>query len=218
MDSFRIDEFQCPSCGYAGPMQVFESANIERDPHLRDELLQGTFMVQGCPGCGEPCVVEMDMLLYIDLDRRQFFACFQRGRRAAAGAQPPQVDEAIHRALVRDARSADLVGKRIVFGYEELREKVFCYQAGLDDRLLEALKLQVLLAPGSDDIRALSLRTVSADGLHFASLEPGGIGEVAIPRANYDRLVGDRVYVASMLPALFASHYVHVERCLPAPG
>lgn len=163
------------------------------------------------------------MLLYIDLERRQFFACFQRGRRAEAEALEPLVDEAFHRALMRDApapirRSAEHVGRRIVFGYEELREKVFCYQAGLDDRLLEALKLQVLMAPGGADIHALSLRTVSADGLHFAALEPGGIGQVAVPRGNYDRLAGERAHVASMLPALFDSHYVHVARCLPTPG
>lgn len=219
MSTLSKTETRCPACGDAFAVRTVDSANVQRMPAFRDALLQGRFMVERCPHCGAGAVVQMDMLLYTDLPRGQFVAVFSPARREEVPHLEGTVAQAFRRAFIDNApppvqRSAEHVGQRVVFGYGELREKVVCWDAGLDDRVLEALKLQVMQAQPT--LTDLQLDRVEDDVLRFHARQEGEAGELVLQRRQYDGLLALRPTLITLLPALFTGAYVHVDAVLDA--
>jgi CpXC protein len=208
------------TCGCGAPVEVFvaDSLNAGRHPHLRQLVIDRKLHTFECGACGRPFTVEKQ-LLYFDFDRRQFLGVFpttERARERECGRELLTAYETAMRdqapELVRDLSHQFLV--RIVFGYEELREKLIADELGLSDLVLEALKLDLI---GSDgwflDHRVLTVRLDSAtpDGRlmfypEWLGAPPDGVTRepFLIERAAYDalfvhhdRLVAERRDLAS---------------------
>ena len=194
-------------------MLVVESANVQRFPDFRERLLKRTLMRFTCASCTHPFVIEHEML-YTDLERRQFFGVFPRAA-AAQFAQCEEWIEATYRQtfleegpeVVRQA--LDNCVRRVVFGYEQLREKVVCFDAGLDDRILEAVKVALGDAAPALGGR-LSLQSVDEDRLHFAA-ESGAV--IAVGRDVYDGISAEADKVKALLAPLWQGIFVSAERC-----
>lgn len=108
------------------------------------------------------------------------------------------------RALKRDAEGCL---RRVVFGAEALTEKITIWNAGLDDALVECLKLDIRLRRPSLRARPeVDLRLVRADAdrLGFASVGGG----VWVPRARYDALAAERSALAHRWAPLFRGPWV----------
>ena len=166
-----------------------------------------------CTSCTRPFVIEQEML-YTDIERRQFFGVFPRVD-AAQFAQYEEWIEATYRqtfleegpTVVRQA--LDKCIRRVVFGYEQLREKVVCFDAGLDDRILEAVK--VALADAEPALGAhLSLQSVEGGRLLLAT-ESARV--VAVDRDVYDGIAADADRVKTLLAPLWQGLFVSAERC-----
>jgi hypothetical protein len=203
----------CPECGAEQDVLVVESANVQRFPDFRTRLFQRTLMRFVCTSCARPFVVEHEML-YTDIERRQFFGVFPRAA-AAQFAQYEQWIEATYRetfleegpTVVRQA--LDNCIRRVVFGYEQLREKVVCFDAGLDDRILEAVK--VALGDAAPAVGArLSLQSVD-DGRLLLATESGAL--CAVDREVYDGIAADADRVKTLLAPLWQGPFVSAERC-----
>lgn len=181
MSTYGPTPVSCPACGHTQDAVLPESANAARRPAYRDEVLAGTFMRVTCEGCGAPYVVERD-LLFTHLDAGLFVLVFPSARRAEVKKLSALAREVFRRAVHYEAPPVISqlyahLEPRLVFGYEELREKVLCNDAGLDDRYVELLK-DILLAqiPGADEagVEGLVLREVASDGkLVFAQYGRG---------------------------------------------
>jgi predicted RNA-binding Zn-ribbon protein involved in translation (DUF1610 family) len=205
----------CPACGVEQGVLVVESANVQRFPAFREQLLAGTFMRFRCPKCGTAFVIERQ-LFYTDLEARLFIGVFPRGERAHADEYALVLEAAYRQAFEREpppvVRSA--VGelqRRIVFGYEELREKVVCFGAGLDDRTLEAVKLA--LTERSPTLGRLFLQSAGDDALSFRSAS----GEALIvERTVYREMYADADRLRLLLPSLWIHLHVSVDRCVGA--
>lgn len=185
---------------------------------FRTQVLEGTFMRFDCVGCKRPFIVEMD-LLYTDFDGRLLIDVFSRARRDEAARCEALVDETYETVFVREppATVRAVLGeftRRIVFGYEELREKVVCFSAGLDDRILEAVKLMLKQADRSL-VQRLSLQAVDDESLWLARVGVQG-PLLRVPKEVYAEAAGDVTRIASLLPGLWTGHYVCVEKCLIA--
>lgn len=187
MSTFRPHTVACPACARPMDVHLLEGMHITRIPDVRAAILDGTFHVFGCPGCGHRFVVEVPAIYtdfpswqYVAVDvgrppelgpvkakhRRVFDECFTLG--------PPAAQE-----LALSMRT------RLVFGYPALREKLLLWDAGLDDRVVEGLKGDLLrregLGPGAEEIRVVAV----LDGGHLvcARLEaapPGAPGEADV--------------------------------------
>lgn len=137
-------EMRCPACGVSQVGHVPESVNVARRPAYRGEVLRREFMRVACGGCGVRVTVERE-LLYSDLDHGLFVLVFPRVEREHHKRHAAVAREVFRRAVLNEAPRvvADLFGAiepRVVFGYDELREKVLANDRGLDDRVVEGLK------------------------------------------------------------------------------
>jgi hypothetical protein len=111
---------------------------------------------------------------------------------------------------------------RTVFGLLALREKLICFEAGLDDVVLELLKFRLMLAPdgfaliGNAHPRLIDL---NQDRLVFAApidqTEPTPQYElVSCPQQAYDDIASDHEFRASLEASLNGSPYVDCGKLL----
>jgi hypothetical protein len=137
----------CQGCGARVYGAVTERINAERTPGMVENLLDGRFQRFDCRVCGRAGVVDNE-LLYLDLTRKHWVGMFPPARRpeqAALGAHVERcLDEALAAAPPALARTRAEFLVRVVFGVAELREKVMAWHAGLDDAVLEILKLDLM--------------------------------------------------------------------------
>jgi hypothetical protein len=147
MSAYVQADFEC-RCGHVNAINVANGIHVSTDPDMRQAVLDGTFHHFTCSECRVALVVE-DVLPYTDFPRQHMFTV----------VPPPAIHEmqqwvefsntSFHQTmevgalpLVREW--APHMKRRLVFGLDSLREKLLVFDAGLDDRVLEILKLKML--------------------------------------------------------------------------
>ena len=209
----------CRACGADIEATSFESINPTRHPFLQERLLERTLLRRSCQRCGAPHQ-HLDRLIWTDLpgrlcacvvpeEERPHWARLEQEARAALSVPlceegPPAV-----------RRWGATVAIRLVFGSEELREKVVCRIAGLDDRVVEYLKVTLMdrdlgvvpVLDACDPTGDLRFRFFDRD-------EP-----VTLPRDRYRQAAARAAELADELPGLFAAGatWVHSGRALRSP-
>lgn len=198
MSTFVPSTIVC-RCGERYRVEVATGLHISRRPDLRQQILDGTFHRFFCPACGMTTMVD-DLFAFTDFSRRQWFTVAPSTglpwrRRWLAVAR-----DSFEATMVKNAPEL-VVGwgqemtRRLIFGLAPLREKLIAADAGLDDRVVELLKIQL--------IRDLRDRFSADDYFHLVAVTPAGelaferthhdglIRRFPIPRAMYDALAGD---------------------------
>jgi len=217
--------FECPACGHSCPIWLPESVNAATDPQAREALLAGTLMRYPCEACGESCVIERE-LLYTDLDRGTFILVFPRAREKEASALADVAREVFRQAVTGAPRiiaeAYAHIEPRVVFGYDQLREKVVCTEAGLDDRVIEAVKHMLLQVPGAaqSGVSGLLLTQVGEQGeLYFAQIgtafTPDQRPLLGVERAIYDDMTSGRMSDLLKRDDMLGGPYVSQRRLLP---
>ena len=228
MSKFEPAQVRC-ACGTELDVMAADSLHITNLPEVRAQILRGELHVFRCPACGAR--VQLDKLLaYTDFDRWQWFTVFPE-EALATWEEAVRFAEQSFAATVEE-RSPPIVKAwspkfrsqmRAVFGVQALREKLLLDDAGLDDRTIEALKLQLLAwydlpyAPGAH----LWFSRIEDDQLVFAWATASGPGAappvlVAVPLAAYQRLAIDRDAARALAPVLADSIAVDFRIARPA--
>lgn len=148
MSIFEPRTLTCPHCGVDAEHAVAVSINGGRSPQYRQQILDGSFQVIACPTCGKKTEAD-GPFIYIDLRDKIWIGCFPRAWEPAWRSFENEPLDSWRRSMIDHApsnvrRMADGFRVRAVFGLPALREKLLCLQHGIDDRLLEALKLDLL--------------------------------------------------------------------------
>jgi hypothetical protein len=176
VSTFRPYEATCPACEHRWNVEIARGLHITRLPHIREQLLTGRFQVYQCPRCDSPTVFEATVV-YTDFDRHEYVAC------ETAASASWQAAIARHQTVFRDCFDsgppiAQEMGKafkrRLVYGFRALREKIVLWDAQLDDRIVEAVKGDLVREEG-DSPKAVVLRISRVlDGGHllFSVHEP----------------------------------------------
>jgi hypothetical protein len=124
---------RCPSCGRSHEAKLVQSINARDEPALVEQLIAGELNVLACT-CGRRTLLEATLLFH-DPEREYFCQACPGGEDAmAAGA----------RAFASIAGVA--ATRRLVPSHNALLEKVLILRAGLDDAVIEVLKVLLLLA------------------------------------------------------------------------
>lgn len=142
-------ELTCP-CGVVLQIHARDHLHVTGEPDVREAIKRGELHTYPCTACGAQ--VRLDRLLaYTDFDRWHWFAVFPDSARAQWRGAVDFASQSF--AATVEQRAAPLVqswaprfraSMRAIFGLDSLREKLLAFDAGVDDRLLEALKLEVL--------------------------------------------------------------------------
>ncbi len=218
MSTFVHAKIACVACAHTYDGDVAESLHVSTRPDLRDDILAGRFHRFACPACGAFTVIEK-LLAYTDFDRHHWFTVvgavelpFLSEWRAFAREAFQKTMLERSPALVRDQIAPEM-RQRLVFGLASLREKLLAFDAGLDDRVLELLKLEVLRERGvTPDWRlACHLVATSPDTLEIELAAPSAddtraepvVEQVTLARSDYECLEAKRGELAQRWPELW---------------
>lgn len=209
----------CRACGAGIEATTFESINPTRHPFLQDQLLERTLLRRTCPGCGAPHE-HYERLVWTDLPGHLCACVLQEDDRP----RWPQLETEALASLSVPLRTegppavrlwGDRVRIRLVFGTEELREKVLCRIADLDDRVVEYLKVTVM-----DRERGVAPVLDACDDSELRFRFPDRDEPVTLPRADYAAAAARTASLAAELPGLFAptATWIHWGRALHVPS
>lgn len=163
----------CPACKHEQEAKLVQSVNAKLDPELQQQLLAGELNILACEACGKRTQLAAT-LLYHDPDRDYF--C-----QACPGGEA---------AMQQGAAAFETIGavgtRRLVPTQNALVEKVKMLDAGLDDRVMEVLKVLLLASRGDDLNTILLFQSADADRISWLRLEGGVL--LQSPRAAYDKL------------------------------
>ena len=133
----------CPACHEAGEFTIYNSINTQLDPELREAVRDGSLFQFTCPHCGERTVVDYPFL-YHEMEHHFMinYGPLEDGAKALAmlrGKGVADADWAAEMEKTTDPYVLRAVDDRLAF-----REKLFIFDAGLDDRIVEIYKCMVL--------------------------------------------------------------------------
>jgi hypothetical protein len=155
------------ACGARVELSHVESLNGARHPHLRQRVLDRALHTARCGACGAGRRWR-SRLTYVDLERRQLIGVYLHDDRPHARICAEEL-VGVHDRCMRNGPTAiraiaDDCLVRVVFGYEELREKLVCDDAGVRDLALEAAKHELMAEPALQAMGAVTLRLDAVEG------------------------------------------------------
>jgi hypothetical protein len=126
-------EVPCGRCGQPIQVEIWRSLNVSLDPERKRELLEGQLNVITCSHCGWVAPSPHDFL-YHDAEQRLMLLLRYPD---AEGVVTLDYDPfATTRQFMEGYRV------RLVCSRSELHEKIAIFDAGLDDRVIELIKLE----------------------------------------------------------------------------
>jgi len=138
-------EYRCPQCGAAQKAQVYQSANVTREPELKERIFNLELFTVQCGNCGARLLND-GSLLYHDMQRNvmlQLHPDAQRGEWAEVSGRDREAMAGSVQAMGGES-AKNKPTFRSCFGLMELREKIELFDRGLDDKAVELIKLVFL--------------------------------------------------------------------------
>ncbi|HLL22122.1 MAG TPA: CpXC domain-containing protein [Kofleriaceae bacterium] len=222
MSTFVPSTIVC-RCGEHYVADVANGLHISLRPDVRQQILDGTFHRFHCPNCGVTTQVE-SLLSFTDFPKRQWFTIAPTTGLPWRRQYLEIAEQGFESTIVRNAPEFVVewgreMTRRLMFGLASLREKLVTLDAGLDDRVIELLKIQLLR-----DLRGtfspndyFHLVEVRDDELRFEKLHPDGIVRVLpISRALYVDLAA-HPEIENMIGQAFPDGLVFDFRAILAP-
>lgn len=170
---------RCPGCRAPHEVTLVQSINAREEVALVDRLLAGELNVLTCD-CGRRTLLEAT-LLYHDPARDYFCQACPGGEDAmAAGGRAF--------ATISGVQAT----RRLVPSHNALLEKVLIQRAGLDDAVVEVLKVLLLVSRGDDLNRVLLFAKVDQDAGCLVWQLPDQGRTIASPLEGYAKLAASK--------------------------
>ena len=126
----------CPACGAKGEASAWQTLNTALEPEAKTALLRGTLFQYKCPSCGAVSLLKYGML-YHDAEHHAMIYSVPENE-AAEAMEEIRGAESLNDLTAAAGRK---LVKRVVTDPNALREKAAIFDAGLDDRVIELVKL-----------------------------------------------------------------------------
>ena len=164
----------CPACGREHDVTLVQSVNTQEHPEAKQQLLEGTFDVLACE-CGKRTQLVAE-LLYVDPVANLYL-------------QVAPTDEAMAKGEQAFASAGAVGTQRLVPSLNALVEKIKIADAGLEDWVVEMVKVLLLASRPEPDLNAVLLFDHAEDAvLHWVMLDGAGAHAMQSPVAAYERL------------------------------
>jgi len=221
MSTYVPSTIEC-RCGTRYPAEVANGLHISLRPDVRQQIMDGTFHRFFCPSCGMTTQVET-VIAFSDFPRRQWFLIAPDADLPRRAYYIGVAEESFRKTMVENAPPMVVewgkeMTRRVMFGLAALREKLVISDAGLDDRVVELLKIQLCRDVFRDfEPVYFHLAEVTADELVFERAHRDDvIRKAPVPRAMYDDLAGAPELAAAIAQA-FPDQLVIDHRAILAP-
>lgn len=179
----RRDQLKCPKCGYEIEYTRWQSLNGDLDPEAKQQLLDGSLFKLRCDNCGYEAFVDYD-ILYNDMTHEVMIYL----------TSPEAVEQtiAMYKNMLRMETPVPLpkVRYRIVTDQNSLREKAHIFNCGLDDRVIELIKLFSLVhvLDKYPDANIRGIYFLPVEGKYMLEFIGDDTLHVDIPDGMYDEI------------------------------
>jgi len=190
MSIYHPTQLTC-SCGNSFEANLVRSINIDRSPIDREKILKGEFNRVVCPTCSNNFSVEKQFY-YVDLTRNAVFLCQPRSMRFCYKNDSERLKSSVDTIPSSLSKREERL-LRVVYGLDELREKILIQDIGIDDRVVELIKLLLIYEhPFLVQKARLQLLLAGYDRckIHFRAYHHNisGAYEIIVPRGIIDDL------------------------------
>lgn len=134
---------KCPKCEQDGDFTVWHTLNVQLNPEMKESVLNGNIFKYKCNHCGKSFFVQYDFL-YHDMKKNfmVYFSADEESQKAIKeewGKLNSDDDSDVLASMMRKM-GADYK-HRIVSDINSLSEKIRIFDCGLDDRIVEIIKI-----------------------------------------------------------------------------
>lgn len=198
MTKFHKSFSICPHCASEEEVVVWDIIDVVEDPDLKDRVLKKDVQLAECQNCGEMLTLALPFLYVDDSKGLVFYYCPQfkdlledADAQKSAGSNLPAELAAVLDEIFPPGLNDKVM--RIVPVYNDLMEKVHIAEAGLDDRLMEVVKVALQTRYlDEENIRFEEIFFLSASEellLFQVFVEEQGWNSLEIYREIYDNAV-----------------------------
>ncbi len=146
MSMERVVKVTCPECGTEGDFVLWQSVNTQLDPETKQKVLNGELFQFTCPKCGIVTNVSYDLVYHQMEDQLMIqVASTDEEARVATESFNNFLDDSFMPGFSLSEQNYHF---RIVRNLNQLREKIYIFDQGLDDRIVEILKVLMFFNPG----------------------------------------------------------------------
>ncbi len=225
MSWFEPTDVTCPQCGHAFKCGTAESINVSRMPWAKAQLVAGSFHQPDCPACGGLFHVDREFL-YTDFEQWRFVQVFPLDDQGDWPALETLTEEVFESVCAEGPPFVQAMPERFTvrtcFGLRALGEKIRLWDAGLDDALVELLKLELVArTPDLEGRPTLELSVVAVspdlDRLEIEAWDREGDADrivYAVAMRRYRELAAAKDRLIEDFPGLFYRPFRAFRRLL----
>lgn len=177
---------KCPKCGQMHTMTVWNSITAKTEPDLKKDILERKINIFTCPDCSQMALMPSH-LLYNDEDKKlmiYFAPCNTPEEKMTLFAQTKETTK-------DEIKSLTDYNLRFVTTYNELMEKILIFDAGFNDKVIEFLKMMILVQePQKASSRIAMYGKAENDYIEFMVQDKteNQVYTSHIPRSTYDTI------------------------------
>lgn len=192
MSRHHVEKIICPNCKTESDFLLWDSINTCLDPEMKEKVRNGEVFKWKCPTCGNEAMVEYATLYHQMEDRVMIYYVpgegdktetieLMKGRRKNKDGEYVEMDMKFDEGYI----------KRVVDTKNQFREKLSILDAGLDDRIIELMKI-FMLAQLEDKNKELGIEEVLFDKLEDGTktfavrLDDGRWAQIKYSQDMYD--------------------------------
>lgn len=178
----------CPKCGQLTETTVWNSITVKDSPDLKKDLLEGRVNFFVCGTCGYRALMP-NAMLYHDEDKKLLFSFSPCNSPVKAQELFDKVKENAEQS--GELQKLDGYNLRFITNINDLMEKVITFDLGLNDKVVEVIKLMILAQdPEKSDQRECRLGKKADDKLEFMirDKKENKLYTCSVPISTYDTL------------------------------
>ncbi len=145
MSKHHIEKITCPNCKAESDVVLWDSINTKLDPDMKEKVLTGEIFAWECPNCKQQLNVDYATLYHQMEDNIMIYYVPGDATKAVEIMKtiPVLTDEKENKDS--DFKLPRKYKRRVVTTQNELREKVMILNEGLDDHVIEMMKLFMMV-------------------------------------------------------------------------
>lgn len=148
MSLFVSMHVDCPECEHTNTMEAVGSVNADRRPDLRGDILADTFQIVTCSNCGTQFRLQPEFN-YLDVENGLWIMSLPAASLLDYIESEDRATELFRTYYGADAPEAardvgSTLNCRVTFGWQGVREKILLAVSGLDDVVVELMKMDLL--------------------------------------------------------------------------
>lgn len=179
----HTEQIKCPNCGEAANFEIWESINVDLNPEMREMVLSGNLFNFKCPHCDKEAKLGYPFLYHDMKHKFLIYFCDENDIDKCKKA----LDDLTKNEETKEIAKSEKY--RIVTSYLQLVEKIKIFESGLDDRMIELLKLQQIV-----DCRKNRPENHFAFALFDLIVNPHAKKKGAVPTITFINENGDKVF------------------------